>query len=187
MFRTLIVGGVAIAGLVSGPASAQTSSELTMFSRGNSKGARTVVTGPRQGIDPALTVRSIVVPRGTRWELCSGSKFSGCREYGESQAAMVMTVRSVRPLAPVLTSSGSGPPSATGRGQSLRGWASEYFVSPDVNGVRVQVPPGSGEAVAQHAREFCRARGWRFSAHQRLQTVGQASYLADVLCVDTQN
>jgi hypothetical protein len=100
---------------------------------------------------------------------------------------MVMTVRSVRPLAPVLTSRGSGPPSTSGPGQSLRGWASEFFVSPDVNGARVQLQDGSGAGMGERAREFCRTRGWRFSAHQRVQTIGEASYLADVLCVDTEN
>jgi hypothetical protein len=100
---------------------------------------------------------------------------------------MVMTVRSVRPLAPVITTGSSAPPSATGPGQSLRGWASEYFVSPDVNGVRVQVQTATGEGMAERAREFCRSRGWRASAYQRVQSVGPVSYLADVLCVDAGN
>ncbi len=187
MFRTLIAGAVALAALGSGPASAQGDSALSLFKRGSFKGAPTIVTGPRQAIDPALTVRSVTIPPGTRWELCSGSTFSGCREYSESQPAMVMTVRSIRPLAPVLTATGSAPTGATAGGQSLRGWSSEYFVSPDVNGTRVQVPEGTGEGITVRAREFCRSLGWRSSAYQRLQTVGQVSYLADVLCVDNGN
>ena len=186
MLRTVIMGALALVGSLPVHASAQTANELTLFNRGQFKGARTAVAGPRRGIDPALTVRSIMVPPGTRWELCSGSTFTGCRQYSESQRAMVMTVRSVRALAPVITAGRSAPPSATGPGQSLRGWASEYFVSPDVNGNRVQVQAGSGEGMAERAREFCRSRGWRASAYQRLQTVGQASYLADVLCVDAE-
>jgi hypothetical protein len=185
MFRTAIMGALTLAATLPSWASAQTASELTMFTRGQFKGARTTVTGPMRGIDPALTVRSIMVPPGTQWELCSGSTFTGCRQYSESQRAMVMTVRSVRPLAPVITTGQSAPPTATGPGQSLRGWASEYFVSPDVNGARVQVE--AGQELSTRAREFCRSRGWRASAYQRVQTVGSISYLADVLCVDVGN
>jgi hypothetical protein len=41
--------------------------------------------------------------------------------------------------------------------------------------------------MAERAREFCRSRGWRSSAYQRVQSVGPISYLADVLCVDARN
>jgi hypothetical protein len=187
MFRTAIIGALALAVALPVRASAQTASELTMFSRGQFMGARTTVTGPMRGIDPAVTVRSIMVPPGTQWELCSGSTFTGCRQYSESQRSMVMTVRSVRPLAPIISGGQSAPPSAAGPSQSLRGWASEYFVSPDVNGVRVQIQTATGEGMADRAREFCRSRGWRASAYQRVQTVGSISYLADVLCVDAGN
>ena len=192
MLRTFILGAVAIAELVPSQASAQTASEMTMFSRGQFKGTRYASTGPRRSIDPPLTVRSVIIPPGTQWELCSGNTFTGCRQFAQSQGSMGMTVRSVRPVPPVRTSRQPAPPTATGRNatgrsQSLRGWASEYFVSPEVNGNRVQVPSGAAEAVAGRAGEFCRSRGWRSSAHQRLHTVGQTSYLADVLCVDTDN
>jgi hypothetical protein len=183
----MIVGALALGGLLPVQASAQTASELTMFSRGQFNGARTIATGPRRGIDPAVTVRSVMIPPGTQWELCSGSTFTGCRQFSQSQPAMVMTVRSVRPIAPVIQSSQSAPPGAIGGAQSLRGWASEYFVSPDVNGNRVQVQAGNAEGMSQRAHEFCRSRGWRSAAHQRVQTVGATSYLADVLCVDSDN
>jgi hypothetical protein len=185
MLRTAITIALALAAVPPVQASAQAPSELTMFSRGQFMGSRTAVAGPMRGIDPAVTVRSITVPPGTQWELCSGSTFTGCRQYSESQHSMVMTVRSVRPLAPVITAGPSTPPSAMGPGQSLHGWASEYFVSPDVNGVRVQVDAGQG--MSERAREFCRSRGWRAAAYQRVQTVGPNSYLADVLCVDVGN
>lgn len=187
MLRTAIIGAVTLAAALPVQASAQTAGELTMFTRGQFAGARRTVTGPMRGIDPAVTVRSIMVPPGTRWELCSGSTFTGCREYSESQRSMVMTVRSVRPLAPVITAGQPGAPNATGPGQSLRGWASEFFVSPDVNGVRIQVQTATGEGMADRAREFCRSRGWRAAAYQRVQTAGSVSYLADVLCVDAGN
>jgi len=187
---TLVVGAVVATGLIPRQAQAQgggehADGELSLFSRGQYKGSRITVTAPRQGIDPPIIVRSVTVPPGTQWELCSGSTFTGCRQFARSTPSMVMTVRSVRPIAPVITSSNPAPPAgATSGGQSLRGWASEYFVSPDVNGSRIQIETGMSERVAERARDFCRSRGWRASAHQRVQTVGQLSYLADVLCVD---
>jgi hypothetical protein len=194
MFRTVIVGAVVLTGLIPGQAVAQAageqaSSEFSMFSRGQYKGPRITANGARQAIDPAMTVRSVIIPPGSQWELCSGSTFTGCRQFAQSTSAMVMTVRSVRPVARVITSSGLAPATATatGPGQSLRGWASEFFVSPDTSGERIQIQTGVNEAIAERARDFCRSRGWRAPAHQRVQTVGQLSYLADVLCVDNEN
>jgi hypothetical protein len=48
----------------------------------------------------------------------------------------------------------------------------------------VAVLPATGEAMTRRAGDFCRARGWRSSAHARLQTDAGGKYLADVLCVD---
>jgi hypothetical protein len=39
--------------------------------------------------------------------------------------------------------------------------------------------------MSRQATQFCRGRGWRSSAHERLQTVGGRVFLADVLCVNT--
>ena len=186
MLRTVFVAAAALAGALSGAAHAQTPSELTMFGRGDFKGSRVTVSGARQGINPPLSVRSLVVPPGTQWELCSGNTFTGCRRFNASRPAMVMTVRSLRPVAPALMSSPTTTPPAAGTalGQSLRGWASEFFVTPDMGGHRIEVQPGIAAAASERAREFCRSRGWRSSAHQRVQTVAKTSFLADVLCVD---
>lgn len=184
MLRTGIVGVVLIAGLLAGQAAAQTSAEVAMFSKGHFKGYRTAIAGPSQFFQP-LVVRSIVIPAGSEWELCSGNTYTGCRQIRASTKAMVMTVRSARPVAAILPASAGLQTSAMGRGQSLRGLASEYFVAPDNGGNRVAVQPGTAEAMSSRAAEFCRARGWRSSVHGRLQTVGGSVYLADVLCVDS--
>lgn len=183
MLRILIAGWAMAAGLLPLPAVAQDSAALALFSKGQFKGARTAIAGPVQFSQP-LVVRSLVVPSGSAWELCSGNTYTGCRQVGATTAAMVMTVRSARPVAAILSSTSAVPATATGRGQSLRGLASEYFVAPDEGGNRVAVEPGTGEAMSRRAETFCRSRGWRSSAHGRLQTVGERVYLADVLCVD---
>jgi len=62
--------------------------------------------------------------------------------------------------------------------------ASEYFVAPEQGGSRVEVQSGTAETMTRKAVEFCRSRGWRSSAHARMQTVGESTVLADILCVD---
>lgn len=188
MLRAWIAGCAVFAAVLPVEAAAQSSGSLGLYGKGHFKGARRSVAGPRTYIDPPIVVRSVMVPPGTQWELCSGSTFSGCRQISQSVPAMVMTVRSVRPVAAVLAASPSAPgqpPVPGGRGQSLRGHASEYFVAPDLGGNRIEVQPATGEATARRAGEFCRSRGWRRSAHERLQTVGGRVFLVDVLCVDT--
>jgi hypothetical protein len=51
-------------------------------------------------------------------------------------------------------------------------------------GARVEVTPGTSEAMSQKARDFCRSHGWRQSVYARLQTIEGRSFLADVLCAD---
>lgn len=188
MLRILMAGAAAFAVVLPGQGYAQTSGEMTLHGKGHFKGMQKVIAGPRQYIEPPLVVRSVTIPAGTQWELCSGNTYSGCRQISQSMPAMVMTVRSVRPVAGILPAdatevTASGQP-LRGTGRSLRGLASEYFVSPDASGNRVEVTPGTAEAMTRQAGEFCRTRGWRTSAYERLQTVGGKFYLADVLCVN---
>ena len=130
-------------------------------------------------------MRSVTIPADREWEFCSGSTFTGCRSYNTSVAATVMTVRSARPVAKLLSSGGPiGPVSAGGGGSSLRGVASEFFVLPEQGGNRVEIGPGTSESTSQRAREFCRARGWRESPYARRQEVSGRYFLADVLCAD---
>ena len=183
MVRMMIVGAAAVAALLAPPAAAQSAAGLTAYSQGHLKGARTSIDGPSQFRRP-LVVRSLVAPAGTDWELCSGLTYTGCRQFSGTVPTMVMTVRSARPVAAVLAASPGPAARATAIGASLRGIASEYFVAPDDGGQRVAVQPATGEAMTRRAGDFCRARGWRSSAHARLQTDAGGKYLADVLCVD---
>jgi hypothetical protein len=190
MFRLLMSGAAAGAVLLSAGAFAQASqapdAQATLYNKGHYRGARRTVVGPTQ-FGEAFQVRSVNISAGTQWELCSGTKYSGCKQITQSTPSMIMNVRSARPVATILTSA-SGPPtsqSLRGGGGSLRGIASEYFVAPDNGGNRIEVQPGTAETMSRRAIEFCQARGWRTSAHERLQSVAGKFYLADVLCADT--
>ena len=187
MLRGMIAAVAAWAVLLPVQASAQAGGEVILHSKGHFKGARRIIAGPRQHIEPPFVMRSVTIPSGAVWEFCSGNTFSGCRQFSQSVPATVMTVRSARPVAAVLPSTATTlPTGATIRGQSLRGMSSEYFVTPETGGVRVEVQPNTAEAMTRRAGEFCRSRGWRSSAYERLQTVAGRVYLADVLCVDTE-
>ena len=135
-----------------------------------------------------FTVKSVQIPEGQSWELCSGNTFSGCKRFSSSVPATAMTVRSVRPAGMAVIVPG-GTVSATGvferapPSPSLRGLASEFFVAPDKKGNRIEVSPGTPEAASAKATEYCKSVGWGGSAHAGLQTAGGRSYLVDVLCV----
>jgi len=161
----------------------QASDEAIMYSKGHFKGARRTVYGPTRFEQPFL-MKSVAIPAGTQWEFCSGNTYSGCRQFSQSVPAMVMNVRSARPVANIIPASATPGQGLRGTGQSLRGLASEYFVAPEQGGNRIEVQPGTAEAMSRRAIEFCRTRGWSSSAHQRMQTVGGKFYLADVLCAD---
>lgn len=180
----LLSAAAAVTALAATPAAAQSGGEARLYARGNFAGPAVVIAGPRQGIGP-ITVKSVHIPAGSAWELCSGRTFTGCERFTEPDPAMVMTVRSVRPVAPPIAENVTVPVQAgvLGSGATLRGLASEFFVMPDVAGTRVEVSAGAGDA-SRVAIEFCRSRGWRTSAHERVQTVGGRILLADVLCVN---
>jgi hypothetical protein len=187
---------LAAATLLGGPAVAQgqndTAQPLVIFSKGHFEGARQPIYGPWQHITPEFTARSVQVPEGQSWELCSGNTFTGCKEFSQSVTATVVSVRSARPVASAIV---SGPGSGAGAvaslpapdvpDRSLKGLASEYFVAPHRGGARITVQPGTAEAMRQAANDFCRSKGWRMSAYARLQKAGGAFYLADVLCADS--
>jgi hypothetical protein len=71
-------------------------------------------------------------------------------------------------------------------GRSLAGFDSEYFVMPAQDGARVEVAPKTEGAQFGAATRFCRSRGWRVSAYERIQSVGDRSFLADVLCANQE-
>lgn len=187
MLKTWVLGAAAIAALlpVQARAQEQAPTELTMFAKGRYKGANYSVGGASQSMRIPFTVKSVQIPEGQAWELCSGNTFSGCKEFTQSEPSMVMTVRSVRPVAPRITTVGQSVGAVvTGPNPSLRGMASEFFVAPDRGGSRIEVTTGTNEAMSLAARDFCRGRGWRMSPYARLQTIDGRTFLADVLCAD---
>jgi hypothetical protein len=191
--KRLIVLGVAT--LLAGSAVAQGQNEsgqpAIAFSKGHFEGGRLTIYGPWQHITPEFTAKSIQIPQGQSWELCSGNTFTGCKEFDQSAAAMVMTVRSARPVASAIVSGPAGEPAAGPTDaarlpdRSLKGLASEYFVAPRRGGSRIAVQPGTAEAMRQAAADFCRSKGWKMSPYARLQKAGTFYYLADVLCADS--
>jgi hypothetical protein len=136
-----------------------------------------------------FTAKSIQITPGSAWEVCSGRTFTGCRRIDKSVESGVFSVRSARPIAPVIR---AAPVAATGAigpdgavsvpNQSLRGFASEFFVAPNQGGQRVGVPDNKPENMRKAADQFCQAAGWRQSVHARVQQVGTVYYLVDVLC-----
>jgi hypothetical protein len=184
--RTLLIGAALVAAVGAGSASAQESGELVLYSKGHFKGASRTLDGPSQYM-VVFTVRSVQVPAGQEWELCTGNKFSGCRRISASDPTTAMTIRSVRPAgqaalaAATAAAVAAGVPVASVAPQVLRGVASEYFVAPAEGGNRVELPAG-GNAGAR-ADAFCRARGWRSAGHEDVQNMAGRTFLADVLCI----
>ena len=175
----------AVAASLSAPGAAQGQGPATLYSKGHFGGFAMPVAGPMTNLEP-LEVKSLRIPPGSVWELCSGNTFTGCARYSESKAAMVRTVRSVRPVAAAIPESvalaSQGP--VSGSGPSLHGLASEYFVVPAQAGSRIEVNDKAAGSTSAAAIAFCRAHGWTLSAYERVQTVGGRSFLADVLCAN---
>lgn len=190
MGRVLAIGIASVAALLAGAAEAQTTGEMTIYSKGHFKGANLGLAGPLTNIDPAFTAKSIQITPGTAWEVCNGRTFTGCRRIDKSVESGVFSVRSARPIAPVVTTR-VGPGITEGPNgtieppnQSLRGLASEFFVAPNQGGQRVGVLDNRPENMRKAADQFCQAAGWRQSSHARVQQVGAVYYLVDVLCAN---
>ena len=190
MLKRLVFGAAMVACLLPAQASAQQDEQATLYDKGHFKGRNITLEGATR-LQTPFAARSIKIPQGKAWELCSGNTFTGCKEFNASDEAMIINVRSARPVAPVITSAppGSGPAASVGTvgggpWPALRGLSSEYFIAPDVAGNRIHVPSGKSEEASRMAQDFCRTRGWRTSAYERLQSIGGQTYLADVLCAD---
>jgi hypothetical protein len=191
MLKKLMFGAAMLVALLPAQSQAQeqdqSSTDLVLYPKGHFKGGGYSIAGASQSMR-VFTVKSVKIPEGQSWELCSGNTFTGCKEFSKSDEAMVFNVRSVRPVAPKITTVGASVGAVvTGPNPSLRGMASEYFVAPDDRGARIEVPEGTAEAMSQRAQNFCRTRGWRTAAYARLQTLENRTFLADVLCSDNRN
>jgi hypothetical protein len=192
MLKRLMFGAAALAVLLPVQASAQQADAdtITLYGKGHFKGHRITLEGSTRLSSP-FAAKSVQIPAGKAWELCSGNTFTGCKEFNGSDESMIFNVRSARPIAPVITSSQGSPAAAIGTvgggpWPSLRGLASEFFIAPDVGGNRILVASGKSEEASRLAEDFCRTRGWRTAAHERLQSIGGRTYLADLLCAESK-
>ena len=66
--------------------------------------------GPTQFAQP-FVMKSVMIAPGAQWEFCSGVTYSGCRQVSQPVETTIMTVRSARPVAGIL-SAPSGPGAA---------------------------------------------------------------------------
>ena len=160
------------------PALAQSGGSAVIYANGNFKGYSMTLTGPLQGLEKAFVAKSIQIPEGQAWEFCTGRTFSGCKRLDKSVKAGVFNIRSARPIAPVVRASVAAP------NQSVRGVASEFFVSPREGNGRLSIPSNSPEQMRDKANAFCRAAGWRMAVHVQLQEGSGAYHLIDVLCAN---
>jgi hypothetical protein len=190
MLKQLMLGTVVLVTLLPAQAAAQQDEQAVIYYQGHFKGRSISLEGPTR-LQAPFTAKSIKIPEGKSWELCTGNTFTGCKEFNGSDPAMVINVRSARPVAPILTAAPTtGGPAASvgtvggGPWPTLRGLSSEYFIAPDSGGNRILVASGKSEEASRLAQEFCRQRGWQASAYERLQSLGGRAYLADVLCAD---
>lgn len=185
MVRKLL-GAAVLAALLSPPAIAQDvpKGTATLFAKGHFEGARRTITGATTNIPP-FTARSVRLPAGEEWEFCIGNTFSGCRKVSASDPAIVLSIRSARPAGAAVAKAGTVLPPGIITSQSLRGFASEYFVAPERDGHRIAVQ--DDKQAAQEAETLCRASGWATSANHEVQPVNGATYLADVLCVQKRD
>lgn len=134
------------------------------------------VTASRTDLSLGWDVRSIRVRSG-EWQICTGRNFTGrCTTIDRDQPTLNSQFRSIQSMRPT---GGWG----TGVGQSLRGAASEFFPAPRRNGQRIECQGGGNSSCArQAANQFCRSVGWLVARTQAIETVGNRSYVADVLC-----
>lgn len=183
--KRVLLACAALAAGVPASAAAQDAGEAILYSSTNFRGSAYRMSGPTRPIDPAFVAKSIRIPEGQSWEFCSGRTFTDCREFTSSDRSVVLSVRSARPVAPVLTEETVSASIAAGGQASLRGFASEFFIVPGDGGNRIEVAEGTAEAMTRAAVEFCRAKGWRGSPYARIQKVEGRHFLADVLCANS--
>ena len=126
MLKKVLFGAVMLAALLPAQSQAQEqpSTELVLYPKGHFKGGGYPIAGASQSMR-VFTVKSVKVPEGQSWELCSGNTFTGCKEFSKSDEAMVFNVRSVRPVAPKITAVAAEVGAVvTGPNPSLRGMKS---------------------------------------------------------------
>ena len=113
MLKRLVFVAAMVACLLPAQASAQQDEQATLYDKGHFKGRNITLEGPTR-LQTPFAARSIKIPQGKAWELCSGNTFTGCKEFNASDEAMIINVRSARPVAPGLRR-------RSGRSEAARG------------------------------------------------------------------
>ena len=98
MIKQLMFGAAIVACFLPAPASAQQDEQATLYDKGHFKGRNITLEGPTR-LQTPFTAKSIKIPQGKAWELCSGNTFTGCKEFNASDEAMIINVRTARPVA----------------------------------------------------------------------------------------
>jgi hypothetical protein len=159
--------------------------------------------GPAVTVDRANANMGLRFPIGSarvasgEWELCPEPGFRGrCLIVAQNTANLRAAYGWPGPLQSVRPGDVGPPPfgppgGGGGRGETLRGMASQFWPAPRTGGdgtvgSRVLACPGgsaTANCAAENANSFCRRQGWTRGAYNRIETEAGRNYLADVLCV----
>ena len=165
MLKKLMFGAVALAAVLPAASQAQEqpSTELVLYPKGNYKGAGYSIAGASQSMR-VFPVRSVKIPEGMSWELCSGNTFTGCTEFTKSDPGMIMNVRSVRPVAPKITTIGAAVGTAvSGPNHPFAEWQANISWPRRSTAHGSKFRKARAEAMTRRARDFCPSTdgGWR--------------------------
>lgn len=163
--------------------------QISLFPERFYRGAIQTFTADQPQIEPALEPQSVKIIG--RWEICSDADFKGnCIEVDRDYAVAAgldggFKLRSLRQL---VAGAGATRPAAgvMPGGPSLTGVASRYWPEPTYGNERVLAcAAGKSNLNCAHdtAEDLCRRAGFRQVRYWQLQTIAGRAYLADVLCV----
>lgn len=112
ILTTVALACFGLAGLApSVPAQAQQPGTVTLFSEPGFSGTRFTINGRRETVTIHFRVRSVQVPEGEEWQLCTQTNLRNCTNIGESLRETSMIVRSAQPVSGATTSPGARRPS----------------------------------------------------------------------------
>lgn len=167
--------------------------EATIYRDANFQGPAVFVGQSNANPGLAWPVNSIRVNAGTL-QLCERVNFRGnCRTVDRDQALLGSRQRGMMVQSIRLVSATGGESSFIGveaGNQVTRGAFSEFHTQPESRGYRIPACPTgrtTGSCLSRTADSYCRTEGYRSSTYRMSQSVGQRTYLADVLCTNSIN
>lgn len=184
------VGADAVAAMQAAAApAADAAPQISFFGDRFYRGQVQHFTADQPRIDPAIVPQSVRIIG--RWEVCSEADFDGkCLEIDRDYPVAAgldggFRLQSLRRLA---AGAGAGTPVAgvLPGGDNLTGIESRYWTAPTYGNERVLAcPDGKANLNCAHdtAENLCRRAGYRQVRYWQLQTIAGKAYLADILCV----